>query len=183
MGWKSREKAERRAVKARLEWLSVVTSGRACGECQECCWIPEIPELGQQAYERCHHQCKTGCGVYNERPPVCRDFTCVWLSGQFEEKHRPDKIGLVVQDPTLLTLAYFGVPHIIVYSAVPCDETFASVGRREVLNALVAIDTNVIIDTPDGRMVFGPDSHHIASIKDAETEKGHGGELPASFVR
>jgi hypothetical protein len=160
----SRKKVEHRAVKEKAQRLLAVTSGRKCGDCQECCWVPEIPELGQQAYERCPHQCESGCGVYDKRPTVCRDFTCLWLSGQFEEKHRPDRIGLAVQDSTLFTLAYFGVPHIIVYSAVPRAELFCNSERMKLLFSLAATGTNVIIDDPEGRAVMGPDAHHIVSI-------------------
>lgn len=57
--------------------------GRACGACSLCCKLLQIdePELKKPANEWCRH-CrpgKGGCAIYDERPPVCRDFACEWL--------------------------------------------------------------------------------------------------------
>jgi len=67
MGRKSREKAERRALKEKAGRLLEVSHGRNCSDCQECCWLPEIPDFEKLPYERCPHQCETGCGITKEQ--------------------------------------------------------------------------------------------------------------------
>jgi Fe-S-cluster containining protein len=36
-----------------------------------------------------------GCAIYDQRPSECREFNCLWIQGVMEDKHRPDKIGIV----------------------------------------------------------------------------------------
>jgi hypothetical protein len=44
---------------------------------------------------------KRGCACYETRPTKCRDFNCLWVTGQFgEAAHRPDKIHGVVTATT-----------------------------------------------------------------------------------
>ena len=45
----------------------------------------------------CKYQCD-GCGIYESRPEVCRDFKCIWLRikearPNFPERLRPDNVG------------------------------------------------------------------------------------------
>jgi len=182
LGRKSREKAERRAVKEKAKRLLEVSHGRECGECQECCWLPEIKELGKLPYERCPHQCETGCGIYANRPTVCQGFTCFWLSGQFEEKHRPDRIGLVARGASPDSLAYYGSPnHVILYSAVPRAQCFDTVERSEVIGSLAAAGHTVIIEAPDGRRVLGPDGLQIAANTGMKPREALGVRLLSLF--
>jgi uncharacterized protein len=58
---------------------------RECGSCSECCRLLEIsadraPEIGNKpAGEWCSHCAEPGCGIYDRRPQLCRDFRCQWL--------------------------------------------------------------------------------------------------------
>ncbi len=68
---------------------------RSCGPCTVCCFVGEVKEFGHKpAYSPCPHQVTRGCGIYPERPSVCREFECVWLSGQGRTDDRPDKLGV-----------------------------------------------------------------------------------------
>lgn len=70
---------------------------RPCGECEQCCITPDIPELGKPAGERCKHLALTGgCSIYESRPTVCRGFSCLWAEGQGKESERPDHSGILV---------------------------------------------------------------------------------------
>jgi len=65
----------------------VLETTRDCGTCKECCggwlWgeahgIPFFPN------HPCHYLDPTpgrcgGCTIYEDRPPICRDFQCLWL--------------------------------------------------------------------------------------------------------
>jgi len=54
---------------------------RRCGTCSMCCKLPLIVELEKPAGAWCRY-CKPGkgCGSYVDRPQVCRDFHCGYLT-------------------------------------------------------------------------------------------------------
>lgn len=60
-----------------------------CSGCGTCCVAPDISTLGKVEGERCRHLDQSlRCGIYAERPPVCRGY-------------RPDGICLQIAAPTL----------------------------------------------------------------------------------
>lgn len=74
---------------------------RVCGECTACCWYPDVHDDDNNIISRARELCsyceeKVGCSIYAKRPMVCREFSCLWLTGCFSEEHRPDKLGVVV---------------------------------------------------------------------------------------
>lgn len=56
-----------------------------------CCVLPAIKELAKPANVPCNNLTDKGCGIYDKRPQVCRDFECHWLDGSGEV--RPDVMG------------------------------------------------------------------------------------------
>jgi hypothetical protein len=74
------------------------TTLRSCGTCSLCCKLYEIPELDKPSHVWCRH-CrpgKGGCSIYQERPPVCVDFRCLWLTGQLGDEWWPPRSKIVV---------------------------------------------------------------------------------------
>ena len=70
-----------------------------CGTCKSCCTSLPIPELNKREGEVCKHLEKDGCGIYDVRPPVCREFECGWLASYKEtapRQSRPDRAGFIV---------------------------------------------------------------------------------------
>jgi hypothetical protein len=60
--------------------VSQVASGKACGTCMMCCKLPLIKELEKPSGRWCRHaMIGKGCGIYDERPPVCQKFHCQWM--------------------------------------------------------------------------------------------------------
>ncbi|HTG81830.1 MAG TPA: YkgJ family cysteine cluster protein [Geobacteraceae bacterium] len=60
-----------------------------CLKCGTCCTAPDITALGKPVGVRCDHLDDAGlCGIYNERPAVCRGY-------------RPDDFCLRIAAPTL----------------------------------------------------------------------------------
>ncbi|WP_052263416.1 CxxCxxCC domain-containing protein [Geobacter pickeringii] len=60
-----------------------------CLKCATCCTAPDIAALGKGLGERCRHLDDGGlCGIYAERPAVCRGY-------------RPDELCWLVAAPTL----------------------------------------------------------------------------------
>lgn len=54
---------------------------RQCGDCSLCCKVLAIPELEKPKDHWCpNFVAGTGCGIYTDRPPSCRNFTCQWLT-------------------------------------------------------------------------------------------------------
>jgi hypothetical protein len=77
--------------------LKTTVDFRACGDCQACCTILGIKELGKPPWTRCEHQCDRGCNIYEDRPETCRGYSCLWQAGLLDgdERRRPDKFGVI----------------------------------------------------------------------------------------
>jgi hypothetical protein len=65
-----------------------------------CCSALEIAELRKPAGPLCGHCRKAGgCTIYSERPQVCRDFECEWLTRRdLSRQLRPDLVGAILME-------------------------------------------------------------------------------------
>jgi hypothetical protein len=71
---------------------------RQCGDCQLCCKLLPVPEIGKLANTRCRHQrTGKGCALYHtpSLPGSCRLWSCQWLLGDYPGQ-RPDRVHYVV---------------------------------------------------------------------------------------
>lgn len=75
---------------------------RSCGECHACCIVPGFDAApGEAGFHKpantpCPHLVQIGCGIYAERPPVCRRFECAWIAApNLPEALRPDRCGVL----------------------------------------------------------------------------------------
>lgn len=84
---KAQRKTEERSARTREQ--------RHCGDCQACCTILKVDEIGKPAYTTCEAQCEGGCGLYGRRPPACATFECLWFQGLWGDTVRPDRFGLM----------------------------------------------------------------------------------------
>jgi hypothetical protein len=68
---------------------------RECGECSLCCKLVLVREdetgFLKPEGEWCKHSTKKSCKIYEDRPKACSNFSCVWLNGAGDDKHRPDR--------------------------------------------------------------------------------------------
>lgn len=74
---------------------------RECGDCTVCCIEPAIEGYGLDKLTRtaCIHCSTGGCAIYADRPPVCREYHCLWRRLPFlDEAWRPDRSGVLI-DP------------------------------------------------------------------------------------
>lgn len=72
---------------------------KACGPCQVCCVALKIktPQLRKDAQVPCPHLVAKGCGIYENRPTVCRSFLCGWrLMPELGASWRPDLSGVML---------------------------------------------------------------------------------------
>jgi Fe-S-cluster containining protein len=69
---------------------------RECGSCNLCCDILEVTAVGKPVNELCKHWAGGGCTIYDDRPQMCRSFSCAWLQGHLSDEWYPLAAGLVV---------------------------------------------------------------------------------------
>lgn len=78
-----------------------LVEGRVCGECTVCCSALRIdePELKKPSRIDCIHLVPAGgCGIYADRPQVCRNWYCGWrLIGGLDDAWRPDRSRLLMR--------------------------------------------------------------------------------------
>ncbi|MCO5730023.1 hypothetical protein [Rhizobium sp. SSA_523] len=56
-------------------------AARSCHGCTLCCVLPEIDEFEKPADIACTHcAIGQGCTAYDQRPQVCRNFLCLWVT-------------------------------------------------------------------------------------------------------
>jgi Fe-S-cluster containining protein len=71
---------------------------RDCGGCNVCCTAMKVSPLNKPAGTPCPHQSEAGCGIYGQRPDVCRVWFCMWVRDDgriFDDvDHRPDRLGV-----------------------------------------------------------------------------------------
>ncbi len=89
---------------------------RACGPCRVCCVELKIdtPELRKKARLPCDHLTTSGCGIYQARPGVCRQFLCGWrLFEEMGDDWRPDLSGVLAlrRAPDELPPAWRAAPY------------------------------------------------------------------------
>jgi hypothetical protein len=71
---------------------------RPCGDCVACCVVTHIdtPELVKPEMTVCPHCTGGGCGIYEDRPQVCRTYNCGYKRiPSLPEDTRPDRIGVM----------------------------------------------------------------------------------------
>jgi Fe-S-cluster containining protein len=84
---------------------------RSCGDCIACCVYLKIPALDKPGLAHCQHlnlaepeeegklQLSAGCdncSIYEDRPEVCKSYSCMWLAGYGDESDRPDKSFMLI---------------------------------------------------------------------------------------
>jgi len=71
---------------------------RSCDNCDICCNILEVRELKKESFCNCVHRANHGgCGIYETRPSICRDWSCAYILNLIPggEEIRPNNLGLM----------------------------------------------------------------------------------------
>lgn len=75
-------------------------SDRNCGDCRECCILPEIPSIQKGENIECPYLRKgeysNSCKIYSRRPKECRAFKCLWLEGKLSNYFKPNKCNALM---------------------------------------------------------------------------------------
>jgi hypothetical protein len=70
---------------------------RDCGSCTSCCTLLEVTDAGKAVNEWCKYcEAGKGCTIYDQRPQMCRSFSCAWLQGHLNDDWYPERAGIVV---------------------------------------------------------------------------------------
>jgi hypothetical protein len=81
----------------RAPGMPTTPSVRQCGSCNLCCDILEVTAVDKPVNELCRHWAVgQGCTIYDQRPQMCRSFTCAWLQSHLGEEWYPVTAGMVV---------------------------------------------------------------------------------------
>jgi hypothetical protein len=73
-----------------------------CGGCTACCVV--MPVLSKEFCKPvgpCQHLVPGGCGIYADRPPVCREWHCGWRKDGWlgsRPEYRPDRLGVMFSE-------------------------------------------------------------------------------------
>jgi hypothetical protein len=136
-----------------------------CGTCTACCRVFAIAEMPEKkAGQWCQH-CAVGkgCKVYDERPPTCVEFECLWLLSQkrsdprerLSPELRPDRSKVVFSPSTDDTIM----------AATLMPNAPAAHHRRDVqalIGTMVRGGMRVVVGTPAAttRMMFDQQGNH-----------------------
>jgi hypothetical protein len=115
--------------------------GKSCGDCSLCCKLMSVEELNKPRNVWCQHLVRgKGCGIYETRPDVCREFYCRWMDDPaLGPEWKPNKSKMV--------LAHHGEDRLTVYvdpgaTGAWCQEPYLS---RLVAMARVGLEKNGIL--------------------------------------
>ncbi|WP_156942198.1 hypothetical protein [Hyphomonas adhaerens] len=148
-----------------------LVEGRECGDCSACCTHLTIrtPEFQKPEGIACEHCANPGCGIYEERFPVCREWQCLWKHiGAMPEEARPDKLKIIFSlqrpndPPHPFAKLYIGG------WAFDGVEAYGTELGRNLIAMFSQGDLPVWLSTPDG---LGHLVHPEPNIVDMVTER------------
>ncbi len=128
-----------------------VESERSCGECTLCCTVLRVDALRKLGGVACAQLVSEtgGCGIYDDRPRICRSYRCLWLQGGLEEEDRPDRLGAVLD-----LVSEAGTPRLAVRELEPG----ASDAKPRLRAIIERYREGVPVRISDVRDVMNPDA-------------------------
>ena len=73
-----------------------------CGDCTACCegWLRgDVHGVIMEPGTPCtflNKLCVEGCAIYKDRPKMCKDYSCVYLTFDLDESFRPNECGFIM---------------------------------------------------------------------------------------
>jgi hypothetical protein len=124
--------------------------------------LPEDSPFEKPYGVPCQHLIQIGCGIYEERPPVCRRFACGWLlAPNLPEALRPDRCGVLFCTNSNLSGAGDAVA-VYAYEIVPGA---AEKPLPAWLISQLAAENTLILVRADGVEVLTADSETQAQLE------------------
>ena len=137
-----------------------------CQDCDGCCVVFEVKDVGKAFGEPCKHLGQTlfgrGCLIYEDRPDACKRYVCLWLDSQrrpevekMPESLRPNVTKVVLGWPwgtdrnTLFVYPYPG--HETAWQVPPVSNYLKEILNRGAKVVVVAGDKRIALK---GDMAF-----------------------------
>lgn len=146
------------------------------------------PELKKPANVRCQHLVERGCGIYENRPPVCRKYLCAWtISPHMSDAWRPNIAGFLAHrsdDGKILHIftdndtAPEGWRREPYYSQIRSW----SVRRGVPADLLILVHSRgrMIVVFPEGEIDVGPESE--AAVINSGYRNENGRSVPYAYI-
>ena len=138
-------------------------SERSCGGCTLCCTVLRVDELPKLGGVPCAKLVPNGCGIYAQRPGVCRGYRCMWLQGGPDEADRPDRLGAVID-----VVVEAGVQRLSIreakagtYDASPRLQTIAAKYRESMPVKLSTAERAMDPDAPFRLLLAGGEEQRV----------------------
>lgn len=135
---------------------------RKCGECTLCCKLLLVSVYDSPMYEYCKHCTAGGCGIYETRDNVCREFKCGWLRGELTEEDRPDKSGFIVEHldgvPVVLVLVDEGQDNKVYQETEKLKTQYVENGIAVVLKRSVLLPDTMTSDEATNYIIEAAES-------------------------
>jgi hypothetical protein len=171
------------------QFLSAASAtGRSCGSCTLCCKVYDVAVIDNKPRGVWCKHCAPGkgCGIWQERPDFCRDFSCHWLKDtSFGDEWKPERSKLVMNyrpdDNAMAVMVDPATPKA--WRKEPYHSGLrmlaATLARRQhILQIVVNHDTTVISSTRDFH-VGGPFDRLNLRWRRIQTAGGESFELEA----
>jgi hypothetical protein len=163
-----------------------LVQSRECGACTVCCKVLRVDskEFRKTSGVLCQH-CRegAGCGIYDSRPPVCRDWHCGWrMLPYLSDDWRPDRSGVLVDFMTEADILANEIPPHYATKAIfkfliLSEDAIERPGFAEIVGGLVAEGT------PTFLALCGPAGYQQAKVfineamKDAVAQRDRAGAM------
>ncbi|MFN3806390.1 hypothetical protein [Asticcacaulis sp.] len=129
---------------------------KACGECNLCCKVYDVEDVGKKAGTLCHHTRESdGCSIWGLHPQICQDFKCLWLKhDDLNGLWRPNTAGFVLRlEPNGTTLNVDVDPaRPDAWRQAPYYAQFKLWGE-----GILRSESLVVVHAPEGLYVVTPD--------------------------
>jgi hypothetical protein len=139
--------------------VATLVPGRSCGGCNACCrYFDLMAELNKPCGILCRHwESGVGCGIYETRPPACRNFYCDWLlNDALDDAWRPDRSGMIIRETRDGIPREFGDRNGLIFALNGPDSSLEADRVVERVSALILQGVPVYLEIL-GPMGFGSD--------------------------
>jgi hypothetical protein len=152
--------------------MTTALAERRCGDCKACCNELKIkaPQFRKKAHTMCAHHTGKGCGIYESRPQVCRDFLCGWrLFDELDDGWRPDLSGALIVRlaPAQLPPAWVAAGYGVEIAVTGGQAAIARPGFVEYVSALLARGVAVYLSAASPATLVNEHlaAHDLASVR------------------
>ena len=117
-----------------------------CDGCMACCITPPIDDgiIVKEDNTVCKF-CDRGCAIYEDRPPSCVNFNCLYITDGYDESLRPDKTGVIFDKiRTKVYHALVSNDYVDTWETIQMKQYIKSLNDQEISVVVSAFSTGII---------------------------------------